>query len=181
MVSSQKRQPRTLGEDSFDLSSTSLLGIPKERTPLWGFGETNTFVFKVPEASKTPNVPEGAKLIVSEHAGTYLECKHGKVQIFVCKETPDEEQTAEEFAEQFRGEQIIARGELWRKKWDNGREGLYLDLKGPVVRQDGMTSSHEFKVHGPQTKKDREPVFTVSIPDCDGIVAVYTYVPFTRV
>jgi|CXWL01.1.fsa_nt_gi hypothetical protein len=163
MVSNQSRQPRTLGEDSFDLSSSSFVGIPKERTMLWGEG---TFTLKVPPT---------AKLIDSDHAGIYLAWNNAKVQVFA-KDPEDDSVDLKDLI----GKQIIARGELWRKTWENGREGLYFDLIGPVERQDGMTSSHEFKVHGPELKKDREPVFTVSIPDCDGIVAIYTYVPFVR-
>lgn len=160
MVSNQVR-PRTLGEDSLNLTSTSLIGIPKERRMLWGDG---TFTLKVPLT---------AKRIDSDHAGTYLAWYLGRLQIFL-KASEDESVDVEFFV----GRQIIARGELWRKTWDSGREGLYLDLVDPVERQDGMKASHCFKVHGPQLKKDREPVFLVSIPDCDGVVAIYTYVPF---
>lgn len=161
MVSNQ-RQLRTLGEDSFN-SSTSFAVIPKERTMLWGEG---TFTLKVPST---------ANRIDSNHAGMYLAWNYGKVQIFL--KAPEDENVD---IKSFVGEQIIARGELWRKEWENGRKGLYFDLLDPVLRQDGTTSSHEFKVHGPELKKDREPVFSVPVPDCDGVVAVYVYVPFIR-
>lgn len=163
MVSNNARKPRTAGDDSFELSSASFVGIPKERTMLWSGG---TFALKVPTS---------AKRIDSDHAGVYLAWQHGKVQIFL--KAPE---NVDVDIESFVGKQILARGELWRKEWENGREGLYFDLIDPVVRQDDMISSHELKVHGPELKKDREPVFTVGIPDCDGVVAIYTYVPFTR-
>ena len=120
-------------------------------------------------------VPGAGERIDSDHAGIYIGWNNAKVQVFG-KEPEDDNVDVQDFV----GKQIIARGELWRKKWDNGREGLYFDLIGLAERQDGMISSHEFKVHGPQLKKDREPVFTASIPDCDGVVAIYTYVPFVR-
>ncbi len=151
----QARRPQDLDDDFLSPGS---VGIPSERSKLWDGG---TFLIKVPVT---------AILISSEHAGTYLAWSHGKVQIFLKAEN----------VEQYRARQVIVTGELCSKTFEDGRESLYLDLTDPMERADGKLSTHEFKVHGSTLKKDREPVFTVSVPDCGGVVAIYRYVPFVR-
>lgn len=151
-------QARSLQDLDDDFLSRGAVGIPSDRSKLWDGG---TFLIKVPET---------AKLIESKHAGTYLAWYYGRVQIFLKADD----------VEQYRARQVIVAGELWRKTWEDGRESLYLDLSGPVERADGKLSTHEFKVHGGPIKKDREPVFKVSVPDSGGVVGIYLYVPFVR-
>jgi hypothetical protein len=131
---------------------------PVERIALW----------HDPAATFGISIPENALLVKSPHVGKpYLEWRNSSVQIFLQDDDPG----------RFAGTRVIAKICVMKKRWADGREGLYIDLGDVQEAVQGVYPTHAFAVHGRAgEKKERPIVFETALEGAGTVLCVYDFV-----